>query len=192
MNRQLVAPAGPWLTCAYRNSAHSTSPQNLWGYLSVFFVSASLRDHLSRISGVPMVTAVGAAGSPGSKIAVQQTMCGLSLEQPPDGENEIRYKIIQEWTRLYNLQMRGNWEREKGCDRRNSHELPVEVRGDEEGRGGEEEEEEPYPLSLDYVRWMYHLSHHLRKTEAKIWWCSITVVHNSSPLSTPPVLFQIC
>lgn len=55
-----------------------------------------------------------------------------------------------------------------GCEGRSSCDLPVEVRGGEEGRG-DEEEEEPRPLSLDYDRWMYHLSHHLRETEAKIY-----------------------
>lgn len=64
--------------------------------------------------------------------------------------------------------MRGIEEGENGCEMSNGHDLPVEVRGDEEEWGDEEEEQEPCPLLLDCDHWTYHLSHHLRKTEANI------------------------
>lgn len=43
------------------------------------------------INGVPMMRAVGAEGSPGAK--VQQTKCGLSHGQPPEGECEIYHRV---------------------------------------------------------------------------------------------------
>ncbi len=54
-------------------------------------VSVSLRDHLSVISGVPMMTAIKAAGS---KVRLQQTTCELSLEQPPGGKCATRCNIM--------------------------------------------------------------------------------------------------
>ncbi len=77
------------------------------------------------------------------------------------------------------MQTGGADEGGNGCEGRSSRDLPAEVRGGEEGRGDEEEEEEeePRPLSLGYDRWMYHLSHHLTKTEAKTYMTIQTVVH---------------
>lgn len=105
-----------WLTCAYRNSTYSTSPQNLWGCLSVFFVSVRLRDHLFMISGVPTMTAVGA--SPGPK--VEQTTCGPRREQPPEGECGIRRYVRTDWAVQSADKRNGRRERMWG---RNSHDL---------------------------------------------------------------------
>ena len=70
----------------------------------------------------------------------------------------MRYKIKEEWAT--------EWM--SGCDSRNSYDLPAEAIGGEEGQG-DEEGAEPCPSWPDCDRWIPHLSHRLRKTEAKIW-----------------------